>query len=180
MERTVIVNHTINLFNERGIRFSVDDLAKRIKMSKKTLYKEFGSKENLITEVVKSLFSSIRSQEKTILANERRDIVERLKDILCLFPTQQINFAHMADIQLVYPQVYKLILSELQDNWENTLTVLEMAIQQERIHPIDPENLRILLLGLFTELLTRDEAEQKKRTRECVDILFTGYEIPRH
>ena len=36
-----IMEATIDEFNEKGVKFTMDDLAKRLTMSKKTIYKVF-------------------------------------------------------------------------------------------------------------------------------------------
>ena len=37
--RKMILNGTMEVFNEKGLKFTMDDIAKQLKISKKTIYK---------------------------------------------------------------------------------------------------------------------------------------------
>ena len=43
-----IVNATINIFKEKGVKFTMDDLANNLGVSKRTLYENIDSKETLL------------------------------------------------------------------------------------------------------------------------------------
>ena len=45
--RRAILEATIEQFNEKGIKFTMDDVAKRIGISKKTIYKFFVTVQSL-------------------------------------------------------------------------------------------------------------------------------------
>ena len=40
-----ILKGTIQVFNKKGLKLTMDDVADELKISKKTIYKEFASKE---------------------------------------------------------------------------------------------------------------------------------------
>ena len=54
-----MVNIVIDLFAEKGSKFKMDDVASAMKISKKTIYAEYGNKEALIILVVKAVFEGI-------------------------------------------------------------------------------------------------------------------------
>ena len=65
--REKILIGTIQVFNKKGLKLTMDDVADELKISKKTIYKEFSSKEEMfetmccfITHSMKRGFRSVR------------------------------------------------------------------------------------------------------------------------
>ena len=59
-----IVNATINIFKEKGVKFTMDDLANNLGVSKRTLYENIDSKETLLNLLVDDIFDSITEKGK--------------------------------------------------------------------------------------------------------------------
>ena len=53
--RKTILNGTMEVFNPKGLKLTMDDIAKQLGISKKTIYKVFNDKEE--TVVAPSLFA---------------------------------------------------------------------------------------------------------------------------
>ena len=51
-----ILQATIDVFKEKGIKFTMDDIAKKLSISKKTIYTVTKNKNTLINEMVKYSF----------------------------------------------------------------------------------------------------------------------------
>ena len=66
MNRDVFVDKAIELFNKKGVKFTLAELAKELKISKKTIYKLYGNKEDVIMLVVEQVFSYIKEKENCI------------------------------------------------------------------------------------------------------------------
>ncbi|AKJ00758.1 TetR family transcriptional regulator [Archangium gephyra] len=60
-------------------RVTMDDLATELRMSKKTLYRHFSSKEELGEAAITASFARIGEELRAILEDERRDFGERLE-----------------------------------------------------------------------------------------------------
>ena len=82
-----IVNATINIFKEKGVKFTMDDLANNLGVSKRTLYENIDSKETLLNLLVDDIFDSITEKGKEILNDATIDNLEKLKRIFTLLPT---------------------------------------------------------------------------------------------
>ena len=80
-----IVNATINIFKEKGVKFTMDDLANNLGVSKRTLYENIDSKETLLNLLVDDIFDSITEKGKEILNDATIDNLEKLKRIFTLF-----------------------------------------------------------------------------------------------
>ncbi len=45
--RIEIMEAVVELFNQKGMKFTMDDISKKLHISKKTIYKEFEDKDEL-------------------------------------------------------------------------------------------------------------------------------------
>lgn len=80
-----IVNATINIFKEKGVKFTMDDLANNLGVSKRTLYENIDSKETLLNLLVDDIFDSITEKGKEILNDATIDNLEKLKESLLFY-----------------------------------------------------------------------------------------------
>ena len=69
--RESILEGTLKAFNQKGLKFTMDDLAGILGMSKKTIYTVFRDKESLFLAMVDYLFDSIKESERQVLENEK-------------------------------------------------------------------------------------------------------------
>jgi AcrR family transcriptional regulator len=50
-----IIKAAVQIISNNGLNFSMDELASKLKMSKRTVYEQVSSKENLVIECMESL-----------------------------------------------------------------------------------------------------------------------------
>ena len=62
-----IMQGTLQAFNQKGLKFTMDDIAKILGISKKTIYQVFRDKEALFLETVDYLFDRIKDSEQKIV-----------------------------------------------------------------------------------------------------------------
>ena len=62
-----ILEATIQAFQKKGLKFTMDDLASLLGISKKTIYTVFPDKNSLVLEMVDYCFSSIKESEQEVL-----------------------------------------------------------------------------------------------------------------
>ena len=62
--REKILLGIIQVFNKKGLKFTMDDVADELKISKKTIYKEFSSKDEIFETMVDYVFDNIKIREK--------------------------------------------------------------------------------------------------------------------
>lgn len=75
--RDKIVNTAIESLRAEGLKFSVDTIASKLKISKKTIYKFFPDKETLAYEIYKEYYSRI-SEKVSIIEKSGNNISFRL------------------------------------------------------------------------------------------------------
>ena len=84
--RNDIILSTIEVFNDRGVTFTMSDVATNIHISKKTIYKEFDTKEELLDTVVDYIFDNIKAKEEQIMNDKSLSTVDKLRKILGAMP----------------------------------------------------------------------------------------------
>jgi len=112
-EKKDILAYAIQNFTKFGSkRFSMDELAQSLGISKKTLYKYFNSKEALVTESLQFLINNIQSNiVGYIKANPNK--AEPLSTIIYIYKQglmtlQEINPSFLYGLQKYYPSAFQV------------------------------------------------------------------------
>lgn len=99
------------LFRENGLyKTSMDELAALLQISKKTIYKHFPSKENLVFEITK--FWMVGSTERVDkIVHSKTDVVSKfvklLEDYSC--ELSRVSDKWIRDFQVHYPDIWKSV-----------------------------------------------------------------------
>ena len=96
-----IIKATIDIFKEKGVNFTMDDIATKLGVSKRTLYENVDSKECLLNLIVDTVFDSIAEESKQIINDQNIDDIERLKRLLTILPTsfKTIDYTKIYEIR---------------------------------------------------------------------------------
>ena len=110
-----IINATIDIFREKGVKFTMDDIANKLGVSKRTLYENIDSKETLLSLLVDEVFDSIKQQGHKIIEDTSIDDLEKLKRLLTIIPTSYntIDYTKIHEIKKFYPNIYEKIINRL-------------------------------------------------------------------
>ena len=84
--RETILEGTIQAFNKKGLKFTMDDIAALLGISKKTIYTVFQDKNTLVSEMVDYCFDSIKESEQKVLSDTSLDTVGKIRAILGVLP----------------------------------------------------------------------------------------------
>ena len=84
--RETILEGTIQAFNKKGLKFTMDDIAALLGISKKTIYTVFQDKNTLVSEMVDYCFDSIKESEQKVLSDASLDTVGKIRAILGVLP----------------------------------------------------------------------------------------------
>ena len=77
-----ILEGAMNVYKAKGVKFTMDDLAGELGMSKKTIYTVFPDKGTLLYEMVDFGFDTISEAQAEALSNPDLSLVDKLKTIL--------------------------------------------------------------------------------------------------
>lgn len=174
----LIVDIVLELFNAHGATFKMDDVAKAMKISKKTIYKEYGSKENLISIVVKRVFEGIEHHIQGIIGNDELSSVEKLIQLTCAFPdARDIDYHKALILKRESPKAYKMFIHYIEDNWQMSKQIFDQAIEEGLIKKIDHSIFRIIMLGITKQVLDVEDENREELLEKCVRQVFDGLKI---
>ena len=95
-----ILEGALNVFKAKGPKFTMDDLATEMKMSKKTIYTVFRDKNELMCEMLDYAFDLIKEAEDKIYYDDSLSTIEKIRGILAVLPESHYGFDYTAMHQL--------------------------------------------------------------------------------
>lgn len=108
-----IISKATYLFLKLGFKsVSMDDIACEMHISKKTIYKYFGSKEILISASTKSVHNAVHENIEIIIAKNYNAIEENF-EIIKMFKEmfKMANSSPIYQLKKYYPDIYNALLS---------------------------------------------------------------------
>ena len=141
--RESILEGTLKAFNQKGLKFTMDDLAGILGMSKKTIYTVFRDKESLFLAMVDYLFDSIKESERQVLG---------------VLPEsyREVDFRQLYLLREKYPNIYKHVEERLETGWETTISLLEQGMKEGVIRPVKIPIVKMMLEAALEQFFQRD------------------------
>jgi AcrR family transcriptional regulator len=111
VEKERILKVADKLFRENGLyKTSMDELAAHLQVSKKTIYKYFPSKDNLVKEITKFWLNS-STERIDLIVRSKTDMITKfvklLEDYSC--DLSRVSDKWMKDFQVHYPDIWKTV-----------------------------------------------------------------------
>ncbi|SEW33919.1 transcriptional regulator, TetR family [Ruminococcaceae bacterium KH2T8] len=183
--RQKILESTITVFNKKGLKLTMSDIATEISISKKTIYKEFDSKDELFDAMVDYIFDTIKEKENEIANDPNLGTIDRLKALLGAMPDsyQGINFQELHPLKEKYPEVYEKIAMRLETGWETTIELLEQGKKEGVIRKdADIRIIKVMLEASIEKMISEDMLEKNNikyvdALKEVVNILVDGIAV---
>lgn len=180
-EKERVLDACIDLFNQKGLKFTMDDLAKSLQMSKKTLYTIFEDKNALFLEMVDYIFKGIKESEREVLEDPTLTTVEKIRKVLGVLPDgyKQIDFRQLYLLKPKYPKIYKKVEEQLENGWESTIELLQQGIDEGVISNISIPIVKMMLEASIEQFFQRDILIQnhmsyQEALDEVVNIIVNG------
>lgn len=182
--RETILEGTIQVFNKKGLKFTMDDIAAALKMSKKTIYTVFRDKEALFLAMVDYMFDSIKESERKVIEDPKLDTAGKIRTILGVLPDayEDVEFRQLYLLRDKFPRIYKQVELRLETGWETTIELIEQGIKEGCIRPVKIPIVKIMLEASLEQFFQRDVLIRHKITyrealAEVVEILMDGIEV---
>ena len=115
-----------------GVRaFTVESLANRLAMSKKTIYKFFPTKEKLIRSIMQFVFTQINSTFKKVMEGEPNPAIQFIKimETIAKF-AGRAPLDKLAELKLLYPDIWREIETFRLSHQDDFYTILQDAQEQ--------------------------------------------------
>lgn len=175
-----IILATTAEFRDKGLKFTMDDIVKRLAISKKTIYTIFASKEEILDATADYAYEAIKRKEQEIMRQEL-DIVEKIRRVIIALPDNfyEIDFRQLDSLKDKYPKVYKKVITNIENNWESTFDLLQQAIDQRRIRPVNLWILRELISAsiehfISSPMLQEENISYQEALDEMMNIIMGG------
>ncbi len=174
-----ILEATIDVFNEKGLKFTMDDLAKRLSISKKTIYQCFRDKNSLFLEMTDYLFDQIKIGEREVYDDPELSDLEKFQRILIVLPDRfrDIDFTKLRALQHEYPEIYSKIADRLDSGWELTIELYERALAKGEVREVDMDIFKAVFEGAIFQLLSDTEMNAiayRKALDKVLDLMMMG------
>lgn len=176
-----IMETVIDEFNKKGLKFTMDDIAKDLHMSKKTIYKEYADKAELFDHMVDYCFSSIKKSEEGILNDPQMNTVDKVSEILIALPDnyKNIDFRMMYQLKEKYPDVYTKIEKKLETDWDNTIRLIEQGMDEGVIRRVPVAVIKAMVEAAIEKFLSSDvliagNTGYNQALQIMVDIIMNG------
>lgn len=179
--REMILEGTIKAFNRKGLKFTMDDIARELAISKKTIYMVFADKESLFLAMVDYMFDHIKESEEAVVQDTSLSTKEKIKKILGVMPEgyKEVDFRQLYLLRERYPVIYKRVEERLETGWETSIALIEQGIAEGVIRPVRIPLLKMMLEAALEQffqrdILLRNQISYQEALTEVVDILVEG------
>lgn len=179
--RSRIIEAAIDAFSRTGLKFTMDDVARKLHISKKTLYTVFATKEELLLGIADYSFAAIKESEGRIAQDESLDCLEKIRRIMIVLPEryQNIGLSNLYQLNEKYPSVYKKVEQKLSSDWDVTIRLLRQAMEEGKIRPVSIPLVQAMFEStlqsfLRTDVLIRNHITYEKALQNIIDIILYG------
>ncbi len=175
--RLRVIDAATGLFQQEGLKFTMQEVADALRISKKTIYTVYPSKEALLLDMVDDLFADIHWAKR-----ERMEapgpIEDRIRAVIVALPAryQALDFRLLDDLDEKYPSVGRRVRQHLETNWEPTIALLEEGIAQGKIRPVSIPVLRQMITFSIEGFLSGSPGDVSYRETldAMMDIIMNG------
>jgi len=181
--RDVILEHARNEFLARGFsKVTVDEIASHLGISKKTLYKSYPSKEELLRASLHSMMRSAGWELERIVSSDK-PLVEKLATAMMTMGTylSKVRKESVVDLQRSAPTIWKELDKFRKDHIVSRLVAMVTQAKSENIlRPDVHEEVVVQMLtnsiqGIINpEVLIAHSFSAEQATRSIVTVIFQG------
>ena len=179
--RESILQNTLKVFNQKGLKFTMDDIAREMSISKKTIYTVFNDKEELFFASVDYMFDSVKEAEQAVLDNPELSTVEKVRAVLGVMPDgyKDVDIRQLYVLKDKFPKIYAQVEQRLENGWEKTVALIEKGMQEGVIRQVSIPIVKVMMEASLEQFFQRDILIRNGMTyqealTEVVDILVDG------
>jgi AcrR family transcriptional regulator len=159
-----------------GVRaFTVESLANRLGMSKKTIYKFFPSKEVLIRNIMEFMTGRIKRQFDAILLTEPNAALQFI-GVLMVISKQISNVSpeRIAEVKVRYPQIWRDVEAFRFERMENMRGIFQLGQEQGLVRDdLNVDHVAKLFSTIINHIFQPEFFVQNQVTiRETFDLMI--------
>ena len=169
---------TFARYQESGVKFTMDELANRLGISKKTLYERVRSKEELVVRAVAYYFDAVEREQRAIREDGTLSALEKTERLLCVVPQMPFRDYRIRELRRAFPQAFQQVADWLETGWERTFAIMDEAVASGMLLPFDhvlfAKIYAYVIEGLMLEREARTTADFADEQRRAVRMLLYG------
>ncbi len=180
--RQNLVNNSSEIFMKYGFfKTTMDDLARELKISKKTIYKYFSSKEDLINAIIQNLMNLVQTNINRIVSGKENSVLKLLNlSNFFLDLSFRIDNRWISDLKIHNPKAWERIEHFRK---ETIIFAFNNIIDQGKKENliVDKPNIIIVTIILSSvqgiinpEFLANNNFSMKEAFIQTFDILISG------
>lgn len=127
--KEVFIQRALDLFMKNGVRTTMDEISRQLKISKRTIYEQFDDKTDLLRACVELLISNIPTAPETNADN----VVTKLYTLASVHVMGLLDRRNVftKDLETYYPDLYQEMVAPLFDKRAKDMMVLfNVGIEQ--------------------------------------------------
>ncbi|MCM3340860.1 TetR/AcrR family transcriptional regulator [Paenibacillus sp. MER TA 81-3] len=170
---------------DKGIKFTMDDLARRLGISKRTLYEHFSSKAEVLDTIIEQTLQEGDAKTNEIIEDKSLSLMDKMKAVMTVLP----NHFELYDIRIleqmkrVYPEQWVKIDEALKDDWDTLRVLIEQGMEEGTIRRQNAAFImKVILDAVNSTLDQRFFAQQNISLPEALeaiaDVIMYGL-VPR-
>ncbi len=179
--RQKILDAVLGEFKKKGAKFTMDDVAAELHMSKKTIYKEFNDKEEIFDALVDYSFDKIKAQEAEIKNDDSLSLIEKIERIMICLPDnyREVDFRKVFTLKDKYPKIYQKVQNRLESDWEDTIALLQQGMDEGKLRKLPIPVIKAMAEAsmerfLSSDVLDENDGSYEDELKVMIDILMRG------
>ena len=180
-EKRRVIEGALTVCRKKGPKFTMDDVAKEIGMSKKTIYQIVKDKSDLLYKMIDYVFDDIKDQENAVLADQNLSTIEKLKGVLSAMPEnlRGIDFTSMFTVKEKFPECHKRAVERIETEWETTVDLLEKAKKEGAVRDVNITVFKLMYEATIERFLQGGDLKKGKikyidALNEMTEIMING------
>jgi len=176
-----ITNEAIFLIQQKGLSFTISDLAKSLGTSKRTIYQHFSSKDDIIDSIIENLTLQIKNKEEEILHDKSLNLLKKITQVLICVPEEfnTMDIRLLVDLKRLHYNQWVKIDEFLKQEWDLVIKLMEEGIKTGVIREINLQLFVELYLGAINQIYQPNFSLNTKLTmseilKSVIDILLNG------
>lgn len=166
---------------DNGVKFTMDSLAKRLGISKRTLYETLPSKKDVIRLVIDRTFQDVKEQQTSILEDTSLSTVEKIMKLFVVVPSyvNVLDYRRMNELKVAYPTLFNVIQDKIENDWEPTMAILQKAMDEGILRQTNLVIVKLLLCEVYERLINGDilienNISYEEAMKESIQIILHG------
>ena len=152
VKRRILAEATAMFLRDGFQKTNLDTLSQILFVSKRTIYKIFGSKKELYRECIKRMINTMEEEDNTCISNSKKPIAN-LQDFIASHSSGQLVIMEQAlsDLNKYFPDIYDecLKISE-QRRMEKIIAQINEGQKNDDIHKkLNPEIVAIIIQNIL-------------------------------